>query len=494
MNLIFLDSEGTIRTRGKILSNIDEIFNQYEQNDLVPILATGLPKHLILNHYKNVYDFKYLISSNGALITNSFNEVLYYEPIKTNILEFLVEERKNYRFHIKATVYGEEYTTNINYVDEHTHYLTFDEIKTLKDYSQVYIKVDLNLSDEEKLEIINNFDNSNLSKKDKRKYLKLLENKNVDDIYKFIAYINLIPLREKVKKIEGIVIGNESENFYNFDIENEDTWLSINASGVSKYSAIKFLSNYLKVDLTNTIFVGNDLNDQEALLNCPFSISVLGKKRKINVSNGLNIKERNVEFVLYYLLAYLKSGFSVNEFKKDIFNTDLNIPLIARLSDCKESISNIRFGARGVVFNEDNEVVLFYKERIGEIKLPGGGLEANEKPVDAFRREIMEETGYSISDIKLVGYTLERKRRNNFKQFSFVFTAKTASNDIAKPTEEEQLDLGRKITYSKAVAAMKFEHALSELKNLESLDLYHEKFIVKRDKKIFNYVTKRAKL
>ena len=54
MNLIFLDSEGTIRIKGKILSNIDEIFNQYEQNDLVPILATGLPKHLILNHY--IYD------------------------------------------------------------------------------------------------------------------------------------------------------------------------------------------------------------------------------------------------------------------------------------------------------------------------------------------------------------------------------------------------------------------------------------------------------
>ena len=236
--------------------------------------------------------------------------------------------------------------------------------------------------------------------------------------------------------------------------------------------------------------MGNDLNDHEALLSCPFSICISSKKKKIKISNGINIKESNVEFLLYYLLAYLKAGFSVNDYKCDIVKENLNVPLIVRLSDSKTDILNIRFAARGVVYTSSGDVVLFYKERIGEIKLPGGGLENNEKPLEGFIREVSEEIGYDVCDVKLVGYSIERKERNNFKQFSFVFTAKTKNPNNPHPTLEEQLDYSKGINCTIEEALSKFDNALKQLKNLDDIDLYHEKFIVKRDKKIFNYVIK----
>ncbi len=494
MNLIFLDSEGTIRINGKTVNNLNEIFSHYEKNNVIPILTTGLPRHLILSQYKDVYNFKYLITSNGAQITDTVNnKTLFYAPIDVDILPFLVEERKHYRFHLKATILGEEYTTNMNYVDEHTHYLQLEEIAKLKNYCQVYLKVDLDLSLEEMQKEILSFDCSNLSLKEKKKYNKLLQGGNVSDIYKFVACKNISLLREKIKAFNGIVIGNDSENFYNFDLKNEDTWLSINKVGISKYSAIDFLTNHLGVDTNEIIVVGNDTNDDEMLLKSPFAINIINRKRNLYVTNGINIKEKNIEFVLYYLLAYLNGGFSVSNFKKDIINELVDVPLIARLSDAKNSISNLRFASRGIVINEKDEVILFYKERIGEIKLPGGGLEEKEKPIEAFRREVREETGFEITDIKLIGYTIERKRRNDFKQVSFVFAAKALTFNNPSLTLEESINLGKGVYCPIEIASLRFETALLELKNLNSIDLYHEKFIVRRDKKIFIYFRRRIK-
>ena len=44
----------------------------------------------------------------------------------------------------------------------------------------------------------------------------------------------------------------------------------------------------------------------------------------------------------------------------------------------------LRKGARGIVIREDGKIAIFNKANKHEYKLPGGGIEENENPEDAF--------------------------------------------------------------------------------------------------------------
>ena len=108
----------------------------------------------------------------------------------------------------------------------------------------------------------------------------------------------------------------------------------------------------------------------------------------------------------------------------------------------KENCDGIRFGVRVLLVNDRGEICVVKSEKYGYMQLPGGGIEAGESIVEALKRETEEETGWLISDIEPIGYTLERREdvRNTHpfrKDFSFVFRARPEKQVGTKYMEDE---------------------------------------------------------
>lgn len=90
------------------------------------------------------------------------------------------------------------------------------------------------------------------------------------------------------------------------------------------------------------------------------------------------------------------------------------------------TIENKRKIVRGIILNNKNQVAILKIERddiFGKsnyFETPGGGLEDNESLVDGLKREIDEELGYSIEDVKEIGIVedyynlLKRKNINHY--------------------------------------------------------------------------------
>ena len=90
-------------------------------------------------------------------------------------------------------------------------------------------------------------------------------------------------------------------------------------------------------------------------------------------------------------------------------------------------ISEIREIARCVLLNDEKEVALLkidgYDDDFGlrdYYELPGGGVEKGESLKDALKREMIEETGYKIKNIREIGTvidyynSIERENHNNY--------------------------------------------------------------------------------
>jgi len=92
-----------------------------------------------------------------------------------------------------------------------------------------------------------------------------------------------------------------------------------------------------------------------------------------------------------------------------------------------------RRAVRVIVFDEKRNIALNYyppeeDHPEGEYGLPGGGIEDGEDVADAGRREVLEEVGCSIQNIKEVGVVVEyiireELGRSNCKQQVYCFVA-----------------------------------------------------------------------
>ena len=148
----------------------------------------------------------------------------------------------------------------------------------------------------------------------------------------------------------------------------------------------------------------------------------------------------------------------------------------------------LRLGARGIVIREDGKIAIFNKSNKNEYKLPGGGLEGEEKPEEAFKREILEENGCEIEIIQTLGTTEEYKSLNNFKQISYVYVGKVLKDTKQVNVTEKETDEGAKLLWETPENALELiTDCFNKLVASKYASIYSTKFVVLRDRRILEY-------
>lgn len=148
----------------------------------------------------------------------------------------------------------------------------------------------------------------------------------------------------------------------------------------------------------------------------------------------------------------------------------------------------LRFGARGIVIREDGKIAVFNKRNKNEYKLPGGGLEEKEKPEEAFKREVMEETGCEVEIIESLGTIEEYKSLNNFKQISYIFVGKVLKDTKQLNVTAKESEEGARLVWETSENALKLiTECYSKIVASKYSSVYSTKFVVLRDRKILEY-------
>lgn len=148
----------------------------------------------------------------------------------------------------------------------------------------------------------------------------------------------------------------------------------------------------------------------------------------------------------------------------------------------------IRIGARGIVLNEKNEIAILNKVNKNEYKLVGGGIEDNEDPKIAFEREVLEEAGCKVEVDDFLGIIREEKSQGNFIQNSYVYVAHVIEDTKHLNLTQKEIDEGAKLIWLNLDDAIQIiKDCEDKLKPSKYEDVYHTKFIVRRDYTILQY-------
>lgn len=143
---------------------------------------------------------------------------------------------------------------------------------------------------------------------------------------------------------------------------------------------------------------------------------------------------------------------------------------------------HVRKASRGILIN-NGKMALLYVSKENYHKLPGGGIEAGESNEDAFKREVMEETGCDCNVVDERGQnSVVLETRNQFKlvQISYIFFSEIVGEPKELHLEQSEIDEGFELKW------IPVGEAIETLQNDKPKN-YEGKFIQMRDLAVLNF-------
>jgi 8-oxo-dGTP diphosphatase len=134
-----------------------------------------------------------------------------------------------------------------------------------------------------------------------------------------------------------------------------------------------------------------------------------------------------------------------------------------------------RRASRAVVFDADKKVALLHVTKKDYHKLPGGGIEEGENIEEALRREIREEIGCDVTNIRELGSIEEYRNKFEIHQLSHCFLADAVGEKGTPRLEQDEIAEGFETVW------LDIKDAISTLENEGNVEDYQGKFIRTRD-------------
>ena len=145
-----------------------------------------------------------------------------------------------------------------------------------------------------------------------------------------------------------------------------------------------------------------------------------------------------------------------------------------------------RKASRAVVFDREGKVALLHSTVKHYHKLPGGGVEENEDLETALRRELLEEIGCAVENIRELGSIEEYRNAVPLHQISYCFTADLMGEKGLPHLEEGEIAEGFVTEW------MDLDEAIKTMENEADIDIYLAKFMQRRDVSFLKETEKRT--
>lgn len=248
IKLIASDLDGTMFEKGNVIPETNlKAINDINNSNINFTICTGKTYSLFKNICEDI-GTGYGIFGNGNQIINlKTGEEIYRKLLKNEDVLFCINTAKKLKLHIHLYTNKEVITEKLLYMDLRNFELTKNdknidlEFKIVTDI-QEYVErenpeiLKLVISAEKDLESLKS---------------EFAKNKNLK--------VNLI---RKVDKYRDEIIGKEYE------------YLDIMPAGINKEQALEVLENYLKIDKSEVLAIGDNLNDLEMIKDSGVGIAV----------------------------------------------------------------------------------------------------------------------------------------------------------------------------------------------------------------------------
>ena len=248
IKLIASDLDGTMFEKGNVIPETNlKAINDINNSNINFTICTGKTYSLFKNICQDI-GTGYGIFGNGNQIINlKTGEEIYRKLLKNEDVLFCINTAKKLNLHVHLNTNKEVITEKLLYMDLRNFELTKNdknidlEFKIVTDI-QKYVKRE----NPEILKLVISAEKDLASLKK-----EFAKNKNLQ--------VNLI---RKVDKYRDEIIGKEYE------------YLDIMPAGINKEQALEVLENYLKIDKSEVLAIGDNLNDLEMIKDSGVGIAV----------------------------------------------------------------------------------------------------------------------------------------------------------------------------------------------------------------------------